>query len=96
VPAETHQHHAPIEVTDVVELLARLLDLDPDRDDLEAVRLADVGVDDDLGIFALWGLVTDELAERTVGELDVDDARVGTLGELARAFTAVLTPDQPG
>ena len=93
MPAETHQQHEPAGAAAVLELLGLVLDVDGDLAELE---LADLGVDDDLGIFSLWEAVTADLAERTVGELDVDEARVPTLGELADVFAQALqqvTPD---
>ncbi len=87
MPAETHSHHEPATVDDIVDLLGNLLDL---GGDVASTRLADLGLDDDLGVFSLWEAVAAELAERTVGELDIDDARVETLGELALVFATVL------
>jgi hypothetical protein len=89
VPAETHQRQEPAGPDAVLELLGNLLDLDLDGD-VASVELIDVGMDDDLGLYSLWDAITGELAERTVGELDVDDARVSTLGDLARVFAAAL------
>ena len=87
MPAETHQHHEPAGPDAVLELLANLLDVDGDA---AAIELADLEVDDDLGIYSLWEAVCGELAERTVGELDVDEARVRTLGDLAAVFALAL------
>jgi hypothetical protein len=87
VPAETHSHHELAGPDAVLDLLANLLDLDGD---VGSIELAELGVDDDLGLFSLWEAVCGELAERTVGELDVDDARVRTLGDLAAVFALAL------
>jgi hypothetical protein len=87
MPAETHQHQDPVEPVTVLELLLNVLDLDADA---ASEELAAIGVDDDLGIYSLWQAVTAELAERTVGELDLEDARVRTLGELAWVFAEAL------
>jgi hypothetical protein len=87
MPAETHQHQDPVEPGAVLELLANVLDL---QGDAASSELATIGVDDDLGIYSLWEAVTAELAERTVGELDLEDARVRTLGELADVFAGAL------
>lgn len=92
MPAETHSHHELAGPDAVLELLANLLDVDGDA---AAAELADLGVDDDLGIYSLWEEVCGELAERTVGELDVDEARVRTLGDLAAVFTVALHQPAP-
>jgi hypothetical protein len=87
MPAETHQHQDPVEPATVLELLANVLDL---AGEVAPLELAAIGVDDDLGLYSLWEAVTAELAERTVGELDLDEARVRTLGELAEVFADAL------
>jgi hypothetical protein len=92
MPAETHQHHEPAGPDTVLDLLGNLLDLDGD---IASVELVELDLDDDLGLFSLWDAVTAELAERTLGELDVDDARVATLGDLARVFATALHQTRP-
>jgi hypothetical protein len=87
MPAETNQHHEQATVDDIVEFLGCLLEID---DGPGAILLSEVGLDDDLGLFSLWEVVVNEFAERALGELDLADARVDTLRELAEVFVAAL------
>lgn len=93
MPAETHQLRDRVDVAAVLALVASMVGLDGESGgapDAGAVALADVGLDDDLGILELWDAVVDELGERALGDLDLEDDRPETLGELAALFHASL------
>jgi hypothetical protein len=88
MPAETHQHQEQVSVESVLEVLAAVLDVEPEA--AGGTSLAALGVDDELGLLALWEAVAAELAERTLGSLAVEELDVRTLGELADAFHEAL------
>lgn len=88
MPAETHQHSEPVSVDAVLDLLACVASLDAGR--AADARLTDLELDDDLSILHLWDAVVEEFGERSIGELDLDEIRPATLGELAERFTREL------
>ncbi|HEY8523708.1 MAG TPA: hypothetical protein VIL48_02010 [Acidimicrobiales bacterium] len=95
MPAETHQHREHTDAGAVLDFLATVVEVDPAEAD--EVRLADIGLDDDLSILRLWDMAVEEFAERTVGDVDPDDLqrdldadRPATLAELAQVFDEAL------
>ena len=92
MPAETHQHQDPPDPSTVLELLASVLELD---DDASTVELASVGIEDELGVLSLWAVVSAELAERTIGEVDLEDVHLVTVGDVAHLFAEALCPAAP-
>jgi hypothetical protein len=92
MPAETHQRCEPIGVEDVAGLLACVIGLDAEQ--AADVPLADLHLDDDLSILHLWDVVVEEFGERSIGDLDLDldQTRPCTLGELAELFARELVP----
>lgn len=89
MPAETHSHTEPLTVETVLGVLAAVLGLDAEA--IADVPLADVGASDTLAVLDLWEAVAEDLAERSVGDPDLDDHLPTTVGELAAAFHAALT-----
>jgi hypothetical protein len=84
MPAETHRRRDAVDVEDVMDLLAALLDEPFESGDVAAdTPLRDLGIDE-LAVLHLWDAAVEELAERGAAEPDVDElvlARTG--GELA-------------
>lgn len=93
MPAETNQHTEAVTAGDVLELMWTML-TEPGTDDDgpdPSRTLADAGLDDDLAVLHLWDTVVEEYGQRSVGELDVEEAaEVATLGELADLFTRTV------
>lgn len=89
MPAETHQRSEAVGVEAVLDLLACVVGLDADR--AAEAPLADLELGDNLSILHLWDAVVEEYGERSVGDLDLDESRPSTLGELADLFTRELT-----
>ena len=90
MPAETHSHREGLDVETVLGLLAAILGADGGPEQWEGLPVADFGLDDDLALLHLWELAAEELGERSLGELDVEDAQPATLGELADLFHDAL------
>ncbi|MGE3618822.1 MAG: hypothetical protein AB7L84_00040 [Acidimicrobiia bacterium] len=88
MPAETHQQRDDLGVDAVVELLAALVGIEPEG--AGSATLAALDLDDDLALLRLWDLVAEELGERSLGDLDLSDARPATLGALAEEFLRAL------
>lgn len=83
MPAETHSHHEPITVDDILDLLSTIVhgdsELQPD------MPLDELGLSDDLAVMAFWDAVVEEYGERGVGEPDLEDlATATTAADLAR------------
>jgi hypothetical protein len=84
MPAETHTHRDAIDARDVLDLVDALVggeeDLHPDT------PLDAVGLGDELAVVHLLGALADEVAERAVAELDLEELLLArTVGELAEA-----------
>lgn len=88
MPAETHQVGDRVDPGVVLDLLATLVGVEPEK--AADLSLAGSGIDDDLSILHLWTAVAEEYGERSIGDLDLDDQRPATLGELAALFHASL------
>lgn len=92
MPAETHQHHEPVDATVVLDLLAAVVGIDVSA--AAEAMLSDLDLDDDLAMLHLWEMTVEELGERTLGDLDLDldlgADRPSTLSELADLFDASL------
>ena len=88
MPAETHQVRDGVDAGAVLDLLAALVGVEPEE--AADLSLAASGIDDDLAILHLWTAVAEEYGERSIGELDLEDQRPATLGELAALFHASL------
>lgn len=86
MPAETHQRSEHLDEAAVIEVITAVFDFDeaPTPD----VRLTDLGIEDPLDVLDLWAAVAEELAERSLGELDVDDLEVATFQDLVQVFAA--------
>lgn len=54
--------------------------------------LAELDLDDDLAVLDLWAAVAEEFGERSLGDLEPLEPRPATLGQLAEAFRAALSP----
>lgn len=83
MPAETHSHHEPITVDDILDLLSTIVhgdsELQPD------MPLDELGLSDDLAVIAFWDAVVEEYGERSVGEPDLEGlATATTAADLAR------------
>lgn len=99
MPAETHTRREGIDARGVMDLIDALVRsgedvLEPDT------RLVEIGLGDDLAVLHLCGALAEELAERSVAELDVEELLLAcTVGELAdaivRAFEVNDQPDLP-
>lgn len=87
MPAETHQLGEGIDLDVVLGLVTAILGTEPDATD---VSLADLELDDDVSILHLWSAIVEELGERSVGELELDEQPPATLGELATLFHDTL------
>lgn len=88
MPAETHSYREEITEAQVLELLWVLV-TDPDVAGApEPERtLEELGIDEDLALLSLWDATTEEYGERTLGDLDVEEARASRdLGQLAKVF----------
>jgi hypothetical protein len=91
MPAETHATTEPIDARDVLDLLDALVGdsavtLEPDT------LLTEVGLGDDLALLHVWGAATEEFAERSVADVDVEDLLLArTVGELADSIVRGLT-----
>ncbi|HEX6419899.1 MAG TPA: hypothetical protein VFZ77_15465 [Acidimicrobiales bacterium] len=88
MPAETHQVGDQVDAGAVLDLLATVVGVEPEK--AADLSLAGSGIDDDLSILHLWTAVAEEYGERSIGDLDLDDQRPATLGELAALFHASL------
>jgi hypothetical protein len=96
MPAETHTRREAIDAGDVLDLIDALVG--GDSDGLRpGVSVGDVGLGDELAVLHLCDAVAEELAERTVAELDVEELLLAsTVGELAEAIVrAFATSDGP-
>jgi len=89
VPAETHTQRDPVELTAVLDLVSAVVGVDPDA--AASTPLAEVELDNDLAVLALWAVVAEEFGERALGELEPLEPRPATLAELVEAFHAALT-----
>ena len=95
MPAETHTNREAIDARDVVDLLDALVGADEGVVVADAA-LADVGLGDDLSVIHVWGAVAEELAERSVADVDVEDLLLArTVGELADAIVRALHAHGP-
>lgn len=101
MPAETHSYREEITESQVLELLWVLV-TDPDSTDFggepEPHRsLEELGIDEDLALLSLWDATTEEYGERTLGDLDVEEARASRdLGQLAKVFARACAGDPDG
>lgn len=90
MPAETHSTHEGIDARDVMDLMDALVGADDVILGADT-SLADVGLDDELGVFDVCRAVADEFAERSVADLDVEELMLArTVGELAEAIMRAL------
>ena len=90
MPAETHSLREGIDARDVLDLIDALVGSDEDvlRPD---TRLADVGLGDELAVLHMSSAIAEELAERAVAELDLEELLLAsTVGELADAMVRWL------
>lgn len=87
MPAETHQLGEGIDRDVVLDLIATIVGTDVDAAD---ETLASLELEDDVSILHLWSAVVEELGERSVGELELDEQLPATLGELAALFHDTL------
>jgi len=96
MPAETHTSREAFDARDVVDLLDALLGAD-DGVVVPDAALADVGLGDELAVLHVWSAVAEELAERSVADVDVEELLLArTVGELAAAIVRALQPsDEP-
>src|SRR5687768_10881597 len=92
MPAETHTTHEGIDRRDVLELIESFIG--PGDDDLRSdIPLSEVGLGDDLAVLHVWAAAAEELAERTVADVDVEELLLArTVGELAEAIMRALDP----
>lgn len=92
MPAETHQLSDPVDAAALLEILADLLAPDLPLDAAGDATLGSLGQADELSLHHLWDHVTEEVGERTIGDLDPDPdwtpetLEETTLAELARWF----------
>lgn len=84
MPAETHQLSEQTDARAILDLVATLVGVDPDE--ATELSLASVDLHDDLAILHLWACVVEEFGERSIGDIELDDPRPGTLAELATLF----------
>ena len=87
MPAETHQHAAPLTGNDVMALLSAVV-----ADDVEpSTPLVDLGMSDEVDLLAFWDAAVEEFAERTLGEPDLTELfEASTAGELVAATIRCL------
>lgn len=94
MPAETHSHHEPVTVDDILDLLSTIVqdgEVDPDA------PLDALGLDDDLALLSYWDVVVEEYGERTVGEPDLEELASATSAlDLARRTVSELDPSALG
>lgn len=87
MPAETHQLGEEIDLDVVLDLVTAIVGVDVDA---AGTSLTELELDDDVSILHLWSAVVEELGERSVGELELDEQPPATLGELATLFHDTL------
>lgn len=86
--AETHSHHDHIDPDDVIALVAGHLDAIDG-----STTLAECGYPDELALFDLVRLLSDEYGERSLTPVDTEDLRpTTTLAELVTLFAHLDVP----
>lgn len=98
MPAETHcVHPDAIDTNTVLELIWALAS-PPDASSVpdRSTSLGDLDLADEIAKLELWAAAAEELADRTVGEPDLDDLLgATTAGELADAIQrSLVTKDR--
>lgn len=88
MPAQTHELGDQVDTGAILDLLAAIVGAD--AVEAAGLSLAALGLDDDLSILDLWAPVVEEFGERSLGDVELDDPRPATLGELAARFHASL------
>jgi hypothetical protein len=92
MPAETHRLGEPVDGPAVLDLFWALVARpgDPETPDRD-LTLRQLDVDDDISVLELWESATEEFAERTVGEPDIESLRdAATIGALADTVALTL------
>lgn len=92
MPAETHRHGEPVTGALVLELIWSLVagPDDPQTPD-PSVTLPRVDLDNELALLDVWEAATEEFAERTVSEPDLELLfSAATIGALAEAIARSL------
>ncbi len=92
MPAETHRHGEPVDGPAVLDLFWALVARPgaPDTPDPD-LTLRQLDVDDDIGVLELWEAATEEFAERTLAEPDIESLLAATtIGALAETVAMTL------
>lgn len=92
MPAETNQHREALEVEAVLDLLATVIGRD--AEEVAEQSLDELDLVEELTLLHLWDVAVEELGERAVGELDLDEEDPTTLADLAALFHANLVGDR--
>lgn len=92
MPAETHRHGEPVDGLLVLDLIWSLVARPGDPQTPEpGTALRHLGVNGELAILDIWDAATEEFAERTVAEPDVESLfSVTTIGALAEVIARSL------